>query len=184
MTRGRPTVPRALRQVARAARLTLREVAWAVLAGQPPRSAPRDHTALRWLGMSVASANAGIDAGELAEQVVPRLRGMAETGDRTAKAVMEAQRHEIGSRYVHSRGAAGGYRGVGSLRRLAVVGNRIRRHARLGPAPTGRPDVPTPGDQGDEMPIDNSPGRCDCGSELARVLVQASGNAGIVVFSY
>ncbi len=74
--RRRPTAPKPVRQVARAAGLTLRKLAEAVHAGQPSPPTPPAHTALlRWLAQSTANANSGIGEGELAEQVAARLRG-------------------------------------------------------------------------------------------------------------
>ncbi len=89
--RHRPTAPKPVRQVARAAGLSLRKLAEAVHAGQPSPPTPPAHTALlRWLAQSTTIANPGISEDVLAEQVAARLREMAEAGDKTAEAVMDA----------------------------------------------------------------------------------------------
>jgi hypothetical protein len=70
----------------------LEKLAEAVIAGQLSVPAPREHTALlRWLAQSTANANPDISEGELAEQIATRFREIAEAGDETAEAVMEAQ---------------------------------------------------------------------------------------------
>jgi hypothetical protein len=91
-TRRRPTAPKPVRRVGRAARLTLRRLAEAVHAGHPTPPTPPEHTALlRWLTQSMASVNSGISDDELAEQVAAQLQEMADAGDETAKAMMDAQ---------------------------------------------------------------------------------------------
>ncbi len=94
--RRRPTAPKPVRQVARTARLSLRKLAEAVISGQPSDPAPREHaTLLRWLAQSIANANPDISEGDLAEQIAARLTEMAEAGDETAKAVVEAPVNEF-----------------------------------------------------------------------------------------
>jgi hypothetical protein len=96
MTRRRPTVPRALRQVAPAAGLTLRALATAIVDGQPPPGRPRDQAALlRWLGQSVRSEHPGMPLDELAPIMAGRLREMADDGDATAKALLDAEAGEV-----------------------------------------------------------------------------------------
>jgi hypothetical protein len=94
--RRRSIAPKPVRQVARAARLGLEKLALAVVDGQPSPPAPREHAALlRWLAQSAVNANPGIREGELAEQVADRLRELAEAGDETARAAMEAPVMEL-----------------------------------------------------------------------------------------
>ena len=94
--RRRATAPKPVRQVARAARLSLEKLAEAIVAGQPSAPAPREHTALlRWLAQSTANDNPGLSEGELAEQVAVRLQEIAEAGDETARAAMEAPANEV-----------------------------------------------------------------------------------------
>jgi hypothetical protein len=96
-TRRRATAPKPVREVASAARLSLEKLAEALVAGQPTVPAPRERTALlRWLAQSIANTNPGISEGELAEQVAARLTEMAEAGDETARAVMQAPVMEFG----------------------------------------------------------------------------------------
>lgn len=94
-SRRRPTAPKPVRQVARAARLSLEEFAEAVVAGQPRPERPREHAALlHWLGHSVRNAYPGAPTDELAGIMAARLQEMADGGDATAKALLEADVRE------------------------------------------------------------------------------------------
>ena len=110
--RRRPTAPKPVRQVARAAGISLRELAMTVLADQPSNAA-REHQALmRWLTQSAANANPGADDREVAAHVVARIEEMAEAGDETAKAVLEAQIHDVAMAHARSAIALYGARWV------------------------------------------------------------------------
>ena len=108
----RATASKPVRQVARAARMTLRELAMTVLADQPSH-APREHEALmRWLTQSAANADPGADDRGVAEHVVARIEEMAEADDETAKAVLESQIHEVATALARTAIALHGARWV------------------------------------------------------------------------
>jgi hypothetical protein len=93
--RRRVTVPKPVRQVARAACLSLEELAEAVIAGQPRPKRPRDQAALlHWLGHSVRNGRPDTPTDELAAIMAARQQEMADSGDATAKAMLEAEVRE------------------------------------------------------------------------------------------
>ena len=88
----RPTAPKPVRQAARAASLSLEELAEAVIDGQPRPERPRDQAALlHWLGQSVRNAHPGTPTDEMAAIMASRLQEMADGGDTAAKALLEAE---------------------------------------------------------------------------------------------
>ncbi len=88
----RGTAPKPVRQVAHAARLSLRKLAEAVIAGQPPPERPRDQAALLgWLGQSVRNTHPGAARDELAQIMAAQLREMADGGDPTAQTLLDAE---------------------------------------------------------------------------------------------
>lgn len=96
-TRRRPTAPRPIRRVARAARLSLEEFAEAVVAGQPRPGRPRDQAALlHWLGQSMRNEHPGVPLDELSAIMADRLRDMADGGNATAKAMLEVEADLVG----------------------------------------------------------------------------------------
>src|SRR5689334_21887229 len=91
----RPTAPKPVRQVARAARLSLEAFAEAVVAGQPrPERTHEQAVLLQWLGQSVRSDHPGTSMDELAAIMADRLPTMAEGGHATAKAMLDAEVRE------------------------------------------------------------------------------------------
>ena len=87
----RATAPKPVRRVARAARLTLREPAEAIIDGQPPRERPRSQVALlHWLSQSVRNGHPGAPLDQLAATMTGRLQGMVDGEDATAKALLNA----------------------------------------------------------------------------------------------
>ena len=94
-TTKRPTTPKPVRQVARAAGINLPELAMAVHADQPS-SASQEHEALmRWLTLSAVNGNPGLDDGDVAEQVVAQIEEMAEAGDEAAEGMTESLIHDF-----------------------------------------------------------------------------------------
>jgi hypothetical protein len=96
-TNKRATAPRVVRQVARAASLNLRGLATSILDGQPsPPLRPDQAALLRWLTQSARSAQPDADGDKIARQAALRLNEMANAGDATARAALDAGIDEIG----------------------------------------------------------------------------------------
>ncbi len=93
--RHRTTIPKPVRQVTRAARLSVRTLAEALVNGQPADERPRDQAALlRWLGQSLRNTHPGAARDELARIMAAQVRKMADGGDATAMAMLEAEFNE------------------------------------------------------------------------------------------
>lgn len=109
----RATAPKLVRQVARAAHLSLRKFAEAIIDGQPPPERPGDQQALlHWLAQSVRSEHPGASLDQLAEAMAGRLQGVANGGDATAKALQKAEVHDVVMKLVQVEMALAGTRWV------------------------------------------------------------------------
>ncbi|TMC09175.1 MAG: hypothetical protein E6J41_11200 [Chloroflexi bacterium] len=94
-TRRHATAPKPVRRIARAARLSLEKLAEALVDGQPSPERPRDQAALlHWLRQTVRNAHPGAALDELTTIMADRLQKMADSGDVTAKAMLEAEVRE------------------------------------------------------------------------------------------